>query len=151
MIKRKLLAGLGASGVLAAAIPGLAAAQSSSPPPPPTTFYGTATGATPGQVVLAMVTDGTNSTVCGDGIVLTEGSAQVYVVDVMAEGQTKGCGRAGRYVSFYFVGTNGTAGRVATTTAAWSGPGPVNFPLTPGNPLSGPRISAPALSRDGVY
>jgi hypothetical protein len=149
-MKRAFLAGLGVAGIVAVAFPALAIAQGF-PPPPPTTFYGTASGATAGQGVIAIVVDGTNSTACGDGVVLTDSGNTVYVVDVIADAQKAGCGKAGRQVMFYFTPAGGSAGRLATGSFAWSGPGPATQNLTLGPALSGARQVLPVVAKDGVY
>ncbi len=148
-MKRAILFGLGAFGAIVAAFPTLVVAAEF-PPPPPTTYYGTAAGATPGQAVIAIVTEGTTSTVCGDGIVTTDAGAPVYVVDVIADAQRTGCGKAGRQVMFYFTPIGGAGGRVSTNAVAWAGPGPSSQALTLGAPVTA-RASAPMLAKDGSY
>lgn len=148
-MKRAILFGLGALGAIAAAFPALVVAQNF-PPPPPTTFYGAASGASAGQAVIAIVTEGTTSTVCGDGVVTTDAGVVVYVVDVIADAQRAGCGKAGRQVLFYFTPIGGVGGRVSTNAVAWSGPGPASQALTLGAPVTS-RATAPMLAKDGVY
>ena len=148
-MKRAILFGLGALGAIAAAIPTLAVAADF-PPPPPTTFYGTATGASAGQAVIAIVTEGTTSTVCGDGVVTTDAGATVYVVDVIADAQRAGCGKTGRQVLFYFTPIGGVGGRVTTNPVAWTGPGPSSQALTLGAPVT-LRASTPMVAKDGSY
>lgn len=149
-MKRAFFAAVGIAGVVAVAFPAMAIAQGF-PPPPPTTYYGTASGATSGQGVIAIVVDGTTSTVCGDGAVLTDGGSTVYVVDVVADAQKAGCGKAGRTVMFYFTPTGGSAGRLATGSAAWTGPGPAPQSLTLGAALSASKLAVPMAAKDGVY
>lgn len=149
-MKRAILTGLGVAGIVAAAIPAMALAQGF-PPPPPTTYYGTATGATSGQGVIAIVTDGSTSTVCGDGVVTSDGGATVYVVDVVADAQRAGCGKAGRQVLFYFSPSGGSSGRVSTSSASWSGPGPAPQNITLGPALTASKNFAPSLAKDGLY
>ncbi|MBA4181618.1 MAG: hypothetical protein C0506_13590 [Anaerolinea sp.] len=149
-MKRAILTGLGIVGVVAAAIPAMALAQGF-PPPPPTTYYGTATGATSGQGVIAIVTDGSGSTACGDGVVTSDGGSTVFVVDVVADAQKAGCGKAGRQVLFYFTPIGGSSGRVSTSSASWSGPGPAPQNVTLGPALTASKNAAPSLARDGLY
>jgi len=153
-MKRAILLGLGALSVAAAAIPAIAMAADF-PPPPPTTFYGKVpAGVATGQGVVAIVTDpGTGSqTSCGAGNVLTDGSSTVYVVDVVADSQRTGCGKAGRTVTFYFTPTINSSGRVsADAPAAWGGPGPVLKNITSAGPSLTKAGRAPQVSRDGTY
>lgn len=69
-----------------------------------------------------------------------------YVVDVVADAQTPGCGKAGRSVMFYFVGKKA----LSTDTAAWSGPGPALKDLNGLGPSLTPRNTAPQVAKDGV-
>ena len=149
-MKRAILTGLSVAGIAAATIPAMALAQGF-PPPPPTTYYGTAVGATPGQAVIAIVTDGNTSTVCGDGVVTTDNGAPVYVVDVIADAQRAGCGKAGRQVLFYFTPTGSSSGRLSTSAASWSGPGPAPQSVTLGPALTATKNIAPSLAKDGLY
>lgn len=144
-MKRAILLGFGAVAMISAAVPALVSAADF-PPPPPSTYYGKVpAGIGPGDVVIAIVSDGTSSQVCGDGATTNDTSGVVYVVDVVANAQKAGCGQAGRTVQFYFVG----AKRLATDTAAWAGPGPVEKNLTGlGNTLT-PKNRAPQVARDG--
>jgi len=145
-MKRAILLGVGAVAVALAAVPALVSAADF-PPPPPTTYYGKApTGVQPGDTVIAIVTDGASSTVCGDGTTLSDASGIVYVVDVVADAQILGCGKAGRTVQFYFV----TPKALANGSAAWSGPGPAANNLTALGPSLTPKNRAPQLARDGV-
>jgi hypothetical protein len=145
-MKRAILLGFGALGVAVAAIPALVSAADF-PPPPPTTYYGKApSGIGQGDTVIAIVNDGSSSTVCGDGVTSTDTSGIVYVVDVVADAQFLGCGKAGRTVQFYFVGPR----RLGTDTVAWSGPGPAQKDLTGLGPALTPKNRAPQLAKDGV-
>jgi len=148
-MKRAILFGLGSFGAIVAAVPTFAVAADF-PPPPPTTYYGSAAGAVSGQAVIAIVTEGSTSTVCGDGIVTTDAGVTVYVVDVIADAQRAGCGKAGRQVMFYFTPIGGTGGRVSTNAVAWAGPGPSSQALTLGGALT-KRASTPLLAKDGTY
>lgn len=141
-MKRAIILGLGAFGVAAAAIPTLAIAADF-PPPPPTTYYGTVpAGISAGQAVVAIVTEGQNAAACGGGTTVQDGSNVVYVIDVVADAQRTGCGKAGRTVQFYFPPTASTGGRMATDTATYpSQAGPVNKNIT--------GVGAP-LNRRGV-
>ncbi|MCC6959405.1 MAG: hypothetical protein IT301_06120 [Dehalococcoidia bacterium] len=144
-MKRALLLGFGAAALFSAAAPAMVSAQNF-PPPPPTTFYGKVpSGIGPGDTVIAIVTDGTSSQVCGDGTTTNDASGVVYVVDVVANAQTAGCGQAGRTVQFYFVG----AKRLATDTATWSGPGPANKDLTNLGAQLSTKNRAPQVAKDG--
>ncbi len=145
-MKRALLFGLSAAALLSMAAPAMVSAQNF-PPPPPTTFYGKVpSGIGPGDTVIAIVTDGASSQVCGDGTTTNDTSGVVYVVDVVANAQTPGCGQTGRNVQFYFVG----AKRLATDTAAWSGPGPANKDLTGLGAQLATKNRAPQVAKDGV-
>jgi len=145
-MKRAILLGVGGAIAAAAVMPALVTAQGF-PPPPPTTYYGKApAGIASGDTVIAIVNNGSSSTVCGDGTTIADASGIVYVVDVVADAQILGCGQAGRTVQFYFVG----ARRLGTDTATWSGPGPALKDLAGlGNPLT-PRANLPQVAKDGV-
>lgn len=153
-MKRAIFLGMGALSVAAAAIPAIAMAADF-PPPPPTTFYGRvpASVAT-GQGVVAIVTDaGTGAqTACGSGNVLTDGGNTVYVVDVVADAQRAGCGKAGRTVTFYFTPTLNSGGRASTDSpVAWVGPGPTLKDISGVGPALTKAASAPQVARDGSY
>lgn len=130
-MKRAIVLGLGAFGVAAAAIPTLAIAADF-PPPPPTTYYGTVpAGIGAGQAVVAIVSEGQSAAACGGATTVQEGNSVVYVIDVVADAQRPGCGKAGRTVQFYFPPTSTSGGRMATDTATYpSQAGPVNKNLT---------------------
>jgi hypothetical protein len=145
-MKRAIFLGFGAFAVAAAAIPAMVMAADF-PPPPPTTYYGKVpAGIGPGDTVIAVVSDGSASQVCGDGQTLNDASGVVFVVDVVADAQILGCGKAGRTVQFYFVGAH----RLATDSAAWSGPGPANKDLTGLGNVVTPKNRAPQVAKDGV-
>jgi hypothetical protein len=117
------------------------------PPAPPSTYYGKApAGIGQGDTVIAIVNDGASSTVCGDGITTTDVSGIVYVVDVVADSQIAGCGKAGRTVQFYFVGPR----RLGTDVAPWTGPGPAPKDLTGLGPSLTPKNRLPHVAKDGV-
>ncbi len=138
---------------LASALPVFVAVADGFPPPPPTTYYGTIVGATAGQGVIAIVTDGNSSATCGAGKVLSDSSAGiVYVIDVQADGQVLGCGKAGRSITFYLTPTDATTGgKLSTGSTVWAPPGPpVSANLTFGASI--PRkANLPFLAKDGVY
>ncbi len=145
-MKRAFLLGIGAVTAAAAAVPALVSAADF-PPPPPTTYYGKVpSGIGPGDTVIAVVTDGSASQVCGDGVTANDASGVVYVVDVVADAQIAGCGKAGRSVQFYFVGPR----RLATDTASWSGPGPAQKDLTGLGASLTPKNRAPQVAKDGT-
>jgi hypothetical protein len=149
-MKRSWMIGLGATGVALVALPATVLAADF-PPPPPTTYYGKVTGgAQAGQGVIAVVTDGTGSTVCGAGLVDLSSSDIVYVVDVAADAQKTGCGKSGRSVQFYFTPTAATGGRLAVGSLAWEEAGPRPHDLALGTPLT-KRAAAPSSARDGIY
>lgn len=147
-MKRRYLLGAAATALAVLAFPATALAQF--PPDPPATFYGTATGATAAQGVVAIVLNGGVSTVCGTGTVLNDASGIVYVVDVVSDAQRAGCGRSGRTVQFYFTPAGGNSGRLAVETNTWSGAGPKLQNVTLGPQLTVKRIAVHVAS-DGVY
>lgn len=150
-MKRAILLGLGAIGAVSVAVPALAQGV---PPPPPSTFYGTVpAGVSAGQGVIAIVSSGGTQTACGAGNVLTDpaSSSTVYVVDVVADAQRAGCGKAGATVSFYFTPTIGSSGRLATDNFAWGGPGPLAHNITTLGPSLTNRRVAPHVASDGVF
>lgn len=145
-MKRAILLGVCVVAVAAAAVPAFVSAADF-PPPPPTTFYGKVpTGIGQGDTVIAIVNNGSSSTVCGDGVTASDASGIVYVVDVVADAQIAGCGKAGRTVQFYFVGPR----RLGTDTAAWTGPGPAPKDLTGLGPSLTPKNRLPHVAKDGV-
>lgn len=153
-MKRAILLGVGALCAVAVAIPAIAVAADF-PPPPPTTFYGTVpAGVASGQGVIAIVSDpGSGSQqACGAGNVLTDSGNTVYVVDVVADAQRLGCGKAGRTVTFYFTPAGGAGGRVSTDAPApWGGPGPVAKNISGVSaPLNRAGL-APLVATDGTY
>ena len=149
-MKRFTTIGLGLVALALGAIPTIAVAAEF-PPSPPTTFYGSASGATNGQAVIAFVTDGTNTTACGSGAVVNDATAGlVYVVDVASDSQILGCGKSGRNVSFYFPPAGGQGGRVSSNSAPWQEAGPRPFSITLGASLGRANVAAQA-AKDGVY
>ncbi|MCC7364604.1 MAG: hypothetical protein IT303_09545 [Dehalococcoidia bacterium] len=149
-MKRRFLVGMGLAGAALLSIPAAVFAQGA-PPDPPATYYGTVTGASVGQQVIAIVFNGGTGTACGYGTIQQESGSSVYVVDVATQSQTPGCGATGRSVRFYIAGTGSTAGRFATESASWSGAGPKqqNINMT-GAQLPTKRF-APFVASDGVY
>jgi len=131
-MNRRLKLALSFGAAAALAIPAAVLAQL--PPDPPATFYGTVASGTTGQGVVAIVLSGGTSTVCGTGTVLNSGGP-VYVVDVVSNAQTTGCGVNGRSVRFYFTPTASAGGRLASETATWTGAGPKQQNLTLGAEL----------------
>lgn len=126
-------------------------------PPPgiPMTLYGTATGAVPGQRVIAIVVDGAKSTVCSDDpaydIVLTSEGKTVYRVSVNSDQTKTGCGAPGREVFLYFAPTTGADGRAATALIAWQGTASQGTVAEQNVTVSGPLSNkgyAPATARD---
>lgn len=118
---------------------------------PPMTLYGNAPGATPGQRVLALVSDGVKTTVCSndpayDTVLLFEGRV-VYRVSVVGADEKSGCGAAGRQVTLYFVPGAGADGRAAMDAIAWQRTTvEQNVTLSPALTNKG---YAPVMSRDG--
>ena len=145
-MKRAIILGLAVDAVAIAAVPAIVSAQGF-PPPPPTTYYGKApTGVQPGDTVIAVVTEGASSMVCGDGVTSSDASGTVYVVDVVADAQIAGCGKTGRTVQFYFVGVRS----LAVGAAQWGPAGPAKFDLTTLGPTLTPKNRAPQVAKDGV-
>jgi len=122
-MKRAILLGLGALGLAAVLLPAIAMADSGFPPGPPATFYGTTpSGISVGQGVIAIVVNGSSSTVCGAGSVVADtdnGGKPSYAVDVVSASQITGCGVSGSTVMFYFTPFGGHSGQLATDTATW--------------------------------
>ena len=133
-MQRRYICGLALSTAALLAVPATALAQF--PPEPPATFYGSAKGASAAQGVVAIVLNGSNSTVCGNGSVQNDASGPVYVVDVVSDSQRSGCGKAGRQVRFYFSPAGASAGRLAAETGTWNSPGPKLQNLTLGAELT---------------
>lgn len=147
-MKRRYLLGGAVSALAVLALPATALAQF--PPDPPATFYGNATGATSSQGVIAIVLNGSVSTVCGTGSVQNDAGGPVYVVDVVSDAQRPGCGKPGRTVQFYFTPFGGTNGRLAVETGTWpASAGPKAQNLTLGAPLTEKRIAV-HVAKDGV-
>src|SRR5688572_23540657 len=99
-MKRALKVGMGVVTAAAVSLPAMALAQGF-PPDPPSTYYGTVTGGTVGQGVVANVQSGNSSQTCGVGSVINDGGSTVYVVDVISDSQLDGCGDTGRTIRFY--------------------------------------------------
>ncbi len=150
-MKRALIIGMSAATAIAVSLPALVMAQDF-PPPPPSTYYGTVAGGTIGQGVIAIVSDGTSSQTCGDGVVVAgEGGAPSYVVDVIQNAQKAGCGSSGRTIRFYFTPTGGNPGRLGNESATWGEPGaPKLQNVTLGASLTN-RKFVPVAARDGIY
>jgi len=129
---------------------GVQTAEQSAPPPIPMTVYGSASGVSAGQGVIAVVTSGAQQTTCGAGVVVADGSATVFVVDVVADGQKPGCGAPGRTVEFYFTpATAGANGKPATSSIQWES----SFhskDLAAGAELTLKTFS-PQVAKDGSY
>lgn len=120
---------------LAFALPGVAPAAAQ-PPQIPATFFGRVTvdgvDVQPGAVVRAFV-DGVDCTQPGSAGAFVEAGESHYLVDVMHETQSPGCGRTGAEVTFT------VDGRAASTTAAWqSGPAPLDLVVGEPPPPSSP-------------
>src|SRR5258708_39221212 len=98
-MNRKMLLGAGLAGVSLLAIPSVVLAQV--PPDPPATFYGSATGGSPGQGVIAIVVNGSTSTVCGRGLVQSDAPGPLYGADASPDPQRTGCGPKGRQIRVY--------------------------------------------------
>lgn len=106
------------------------------PPDPPSTFYGTISGASPGDGIAAGIGSGGTSASCGTGAVLSDSGSTVYVIDVITDDQVAGCGDTGRTIRFYIAPQNaGGGGAFATQTAAWPGAGAHQQSLTVGAEL----------------
>lgn len=88
------------------------------PPDPPLVIYGSASGAQTGAGVHSIGMNGNTGTWCGSGRVV-EGTN--FVVQVVANNQTAGCGQSGRSIRLYFTphGTggqfNGQGGRLSSS------------------------------------
>jgi hypothetical protein len=153
-MKRAILLGLGALGLAAVLLPAIAMADSGFPPGPPATFYGTTpSGISVGQGVIAIVVNGSSSTVCGAGSVVADtdnGGKPSYAVDVVSASQITGCGVSGSTVMFYFTPFGGHSGQLATDTATWTGPGATLKNITTLGPLLQSRASVPNLAKDGT-
>ena len=147
-MKRSFLLGLGLFSAAVVTIPGTVLAQDF-PPPPPATYYGSISGSgvAAGQGVVAIVVSGNTSTICGTGSVV-DASGLHYVVDVVTNDQTAGCGQAGRTVRFYVTPPNAnTGGSLAVESPSWAGAGPHLQNLTTGSPLT-KRAVAPTAAKD---
>jgi hypothetical protein len=68
--------------------------------------------------------------------VLTDNSQSVYVIDVITDDQTSGCGDTGRTVRFYLAPKSpGGGGKFATQSANWQSAGAHQQNLTAGSAL----------------
>jgi hypothetical protein len=106
------------------------------PPEPPSTYWGTFQGASAGDGVVASIGSGASSRTCGTGAVLTDNSQSVYVIDVITDDQTSGCGDTGRTVRFYLAPKSpGGGGKFATQVANWQSAGAHQQNLTAGSAL----------------
>jgi hypothetical protein len=130
MNRRRIILAL--SGVAAALALTFSTAIAQAPPNPPRTFYGTVTGGAGHPGIVATV----NGITCGNGTVQSQSGEIVYVVSVASDSQKAGCGAPGRTVRFYLTGPAGQPGKLVTTTATWSGPGPALQNLTAGPALT---------------
>ncbi len=141
MIRSTLLR-FGLAAALLAAVPaayfGVTGVQAQGfPPDPPLVLYGTATGAQTGAGVHSVGVDGTRGVWCGAGRVV-EGNN--YVVQVVANNQTAGCGQSGRSIRLYVTGTggqfNGEGGRFSNAFSWQSSTSrPIQQNVTFGEPL----------------
>lgn len=100
------------------------AAAGGFPPPLPTIYYGSVSQVASGGVVTAYVVDGGTQTTCGTGKTLLDGAQVVYTVAVAQDGQTAGCGKAGRTAQLTFRGPGEPVARPATVTTPWVVLGP---------------------------
>jgi hypothetical protein len=119
--------GAGSVAAIVAVVWPVFGAHADPPPGIPMTLYGTASGAVPGQRVIAMVIDGTSLRACSDDpaydMVLTSEGRTVYRVSVNSDQTKTGCGAPGRQVFLYFAPITGVDGRAATATVPWQGTG----------------------------
>ncbi len=140
---RRILIGMGTAAILAA-VP-IAVLAQGAPPSPPTTYYGSASGATAGQTVIAIIGSGASTRFCGSGNVTDEpGDGIVYVIDVEQDSTISGCGASGRQIRLYFTPTASAPGAFATQTLTWQPAGAEERDVTLGTPFSN-RIMAPGL------
>jgi hypothetical protein len=148
-MKRALKVGMGVATAIAVSLPALALGQGF-PPEPPSTYYGTVSGGTVGQGVVAIVQTGNSSQTCGVGAVISDNGSIVYVVDVFHDTQIDGCGEAGRTIRFYLTPVGTTPGRLANETVNWSAAGaPKEQNLTLGTALE-IKGRLPSIARDGI-
>lgn len=146
---RRTLFGIALGGIaVMAMIPALSFAQQP-PQPPAALIYGTASGATTGQSVIAFVRDGSTSTMCGVGQVMNEpGVGRVYAVDVESNVSVAGCGASGRQVRLYFAPLGNTAARFANQSIQLSSEfDDYEVNVTFGNAMSN-RMVVPQASRN---
>lgn len=109
------------------------------PPDLPLVLYGTANGQSTGAGVVAIVDNNGIGTTCGSGLVKNEGGQKVYVIQVAADSQVAGCGKAGRTISLYVSAGgnfNGQGGAIATQVINWSSGQTSENNLTFGTPLT---------------
>jgi hypothetical protein len=123
----------------------------------PATFYGTVpTGIVRGQGVVAVISLGAHSTVCGSNTVQPDtlhGNVLSYAIDVAPDEQTAGCGKLGSVVQFYFTPAPGspTGGSLAVDAGIWNGPGPVNKNLSSLQPALVRRALGGSVASDGAF
>ena len=110
--------------------------------------YGKATGASIGQGVVAVVSDGTRSATCGASTVVADGNSNpAFAIDILADSQVPGCGFSGRTVRFYFTPTGVTNGRLANETVTIPSTFQVKSQdLTLGSPLTERRFGVQVAS-----
>jgi hypothetical protein len=149
-MKRTALAGAILTGVALLSLPLTGAFAQLPPSPPSALFYGSVTGASVGQGVVAIVVNGNKSTTCGTSRII-DSSGPVYALDLISDSQQPGCGAPGRTVLFYIPPANSTQpGRMATETATVPGTfGAVSRNLTPGASLTVKRYGVQVAS-DGI-
>jgi hypothetical protein len=95
----------------------------SAPPDLPLVLYGTANGQATGAGVVAIVDNAGKGKTCGSGLIKNEGGQKVYAVQVAADSQIAGCGKAGRTISIYVSGGStftGAGGKIATQVINWT-------------------------------
>lgn len=116
-------------------------------PQVPASFYGTASidgHALPDGTEIAAIIDGKDCTQPGGNGTIVEGSASVYVINVMHESQAPGCGAEGKSIAFR-VGT-----RDAAQTATWhTGLQRLDLNAGSGNPVPLPPEANSTVSEAG--
>lgn len=141
---RRSFIGMGVAALLAA-VP-IAVFAQGAPPSPPTTYFGSASGASEGQTVIAIIGSGASTRFCGSGDVMDDDEdGIVYVVDVEQESTISGCGASGRQIRLYFTPTASAPGAFATQTLSWQPAGAEEQDVTLGTAFSN-QIIAPGLS-----
>lgn len=146
-MKRRYLLGATIAALATLALPATALAQL--PPSPPVMFvFGKATGASIGQGVIAIVSDGTTSATCGASTVVADGSSNpAFAIDILSDSQIRGCGLSGRTVRFYFTPTGVNNGRMATESVTIPGTFQAKSQdLTLGAPLTQRRFGVQVAS-----